>query len=290
MTGTLRRLSVLALLAGGPALAQPRGGVEETTDRPATVDVAASPSLDGPDSEAWGAEFVMRGVGARKTVRWSVSPRYPGMLVRPFPSGAPRFIFAGPPGEYQVTAEVVSRTVGKLTKPLSEYKEGDDFPMVETSASYTKTIVLTGGVPVPPGPGPTPPGPTPPVPPAPVPPAPVPPAPEPNPMPGVQGLHMLVVYESADLSAYPAAQVTSWQSKAVFDYLAAKGASKNWRVWDKDVPNLARAEPKWQAAMARAKGKPLPWVIVSNGASGYEGPAPANVNELLALLKKYGGD
>jgi hypothetical protein len=106
-------------------------------------------------------------------------------------------------------------------------------------------------------------------------------------MPGVTGLHMLVVYESGDVSGYPSSQVQSWQSKAVFDYLRSKGPDRNYRIWDKDV-NAAEDDPKWQAALVRAKGKALPWIIVSNGKTGFEGPAPATAKQLLELLHKYG--
>jgi hypothetical protein len=226
-------------------------------------EAAAPPAITGPDSAAFGIEFGVSGVKASRGSSWSVMPQVPGLVVRPVKSER-KVIVWGPPGEYP--------------------KALDEAPVEEQIV--TKTFTLTGAgpgpgpvppTPIPPGPGP---GPTPPVPP-------VPPVPDPNPMPGVTGLHMLLVAESSKMSEYPSAQVASWQSKAVHDYLASKGAGKNWRIWDKDT-NVADAEPKWQAAMARAKGKPLPWLIISNGTTGYEGPAPADTAALLDLLKRYG--
>lgn len=284
----LRRLTLLALLAGGPALAQdhPRAGVEETTDRPEAVAPAAGPlKINARDLKGYGGHFTVSGTTGGASVEWSLSPHPAGMFFHPFP-GAHAVSLGGPPGTYTLTAQVTVFR-GRILKLPKGWKEGDEVPLEITPDVQRVSLVveLTGGAPVPPGPGPTPPGPTPPVPPG-----PTPPSPDPNPMPGVTGLHMLVVYESGDVSKYPAAQVNSWQSQAVFDYLKAKNALANWRVWDRDVPNLNRAEPKWQAAMARARGKQLPWVIVSNGTTGYEGPAPADTAGLLALLKKYGGD
>jgi hypothetical protein len=116
-----------------------------------------------PGDLAYGAEVRVRGAPAYVSLRWRVSPDLPGLYTRVI-NASRSVVIAGPPGAYTVTAELVSRKVGKLTKPLSEYKEGDDFPVVETVTGYSKVVTLTGGVsPVPPGPGPGPgPGPIPP--------------------------------------------------------------------------------------------------------------------------------
>jgi hypothetical protein len=287
----MRRFAILLLLVALPLTAQDRPVLPD--DAPAV----AGPRINARDLQGYGGYFTVSGTTGGSAVEWSVEPRPKGVLFHQFP-GAHALAFGGPPGTYTLTARVTTFK-GKVTKLPKGWKEGDEVPLEITPdvQSVTATVILTGGepgpgpTPIPPGPTPIPPGPTPvppgptPVPPGPIPP--VPPAPEPNPMPGVTGLHMLVVYETGDLSKYPAAMVNSWQSKAVFDYLAAKGASKNWRVWDQNLDPSGDL-PKWQAAMARVKGKPLPWVIVSNGTSGYEGPAPPDTASLLALLKKYG--
>lgn len=145
------------------------------------------------------------------------------------------------------------------------------------------TCVITVGQPDPPVP-PVPP--TPPTPPTP----PVPPTPPPIPQ---EGLRVLILYESAELSKLPAPQQLVLASQSVRDYLNGKcvvgadGKTREWRMWDKDVD--ASAESKvWQEALARPR-KGVPWIIVSNGKDGFEGPLPASVDETLALLKKYGG-
>ncbi len=129
-----------------------------------------------------------------------------------------------------------------------------------------------------PPPGPTPPGPTP-------------DPPSPAPIPGA-GLRVLLVYEAADLARYPAGQVAALYSQEVRDYLNAKcpkgpGQQPEWRCWDKDVPT-ANESATWQNAMKRPRAS-TPWIIVSNGTAGFEGPLPASVADLLALLRKYGG-
>jgi hypothetical protein len=132
----------------------------------------------------------------------------------------------------------------------------------------------------------------PPVPPGPTPPGPTPPGPGPAPTPAA-GLRVLMVYESADVSALPAAQQAVLYSKSVRDYLRAKcaaepGGWKAFRIYDKDV-DLAAESAEWKALMSRPR-KQVPWVVIADGPKVlYEGALPATVDEALALLKKYGG-
>lgn len=122
-----------------------------------------------------------------------------------------------------------------------------------------------------------------------------PPAPKPKPTDDApikaEGLHVLVVYESADLATYSASLQQSIYSKSVRDYLNATcpkvDGTAQWRMWDKDVDATAESQ-LWQDALKRAKGKQTPWIIVSNGKTGFEGPLPAGAGEMLKLLQKYG--
>lgn len=140
------------------------------------------------------------------------------------------------------------------------------------------TLAVNVGVgPAPPGPpGPNPPG----------------PAPGPAPIP-LAGFRVLMVYESADLSKMPAAQQAVLFSKSIRDYMNSKcpvgpdGKTREWRIYDKDVDLTAEAKT-WRDAMARPRAS-VPWIVISTGTSGYEGPLPANAAEALALLQKYGG-
>lgn len=133
----------------------------------------------------------------------------------------------------------------------------------------------------------------------PIPPKPPEPEPEPVPIPG-QGFRVLFVVESKDLSTNPSPQIQAIYSKQVAEYLNSHtvkdGQQPEWRVFDKDTV-MDAAPQVWKDAMARANGAvdpktkytTLPWLIVTNGKTGYEGPVPANVTELMKKLKEYGG-
>lgn len=119
------------------------------------------------------------------------------------------------------------------------------------------------------------------------------PAPSPAPLPD-KGLHVLMLVDTASPSSLTADQQIALTSGAVRAYLnshcplGADGHTHAWRLWDKSV-DASNDEPVFQEALKRAAGKPTPWIVVSNGTSGYDGALPANADALLALLKKYGG-
>lgn len=145
--------------------------------------------------------------------------------------------------------------------------------------------VVIGDAPVPVPPGPIPPGPIPPDPPKP----PDPPGPRPIPE---AGFHVLIVYESATMASLPKAQAQILaMPKSLRDYLNAKCVKVNqvsaWRAYDKDT--TVTTDSIWKTALARPRAT-LPWIIISNDTAGFEGPLPANLDDTLALLKKYGGD
>lgn len=144
-------------------------------------------------------------------------------------------------------------------------------------------------------PGPKPPGPDP------KPPDPKPPTPSPAPIPD-PGFRVLIIWETGESLTPGHSSVIG--SVAVRGYLDRKCVPRTlngqtwpeYRLWDKDafkdVP-LANETELWQKAHARAVQKSngvRPWLLVSNGTDGFEGPLPATVAETLALLKKYGGE
>jgi hypothetical protein len=144
--------------------------------------------------------------------------------------------------------------------------------------SDPQVCLVTVGPPVPPGPGPGPgPGPDPPTP------APIP----------VAGLRVLAIYDTAALGTMSRAQLGALMDGNVRAYLnghcvpGPDGKTKEWRIWDQSVITDAET-PLWQAAMKRPR-QALPWVIISNGKTGYEGPLPADAASTLLLLQKYGG-
>jgi hypothetical protein len=131
-------------------------------------------------------------------------------------------------------------------------------------------------------PPPVPPGPQPPVPPVPPPgPAPIPEA----------GFRVLVVLPHQ--AKLPREQLDALLSQEVRQYLDSKcvvgpdGKTKEWRIWD-ETTNPGNESALWQAAFKRSR-QGLPWIVISTGQAGYEGPLPANKDDLLQLLKKYGG-
>lgn len=151
-----------------------------------------------------------------------------------------------------------------------------------------KTITIQPRTP----PGPTPPGPTPgPTPPGPTP-GPQPPLP-PAPIPG-EGNRVLIVYETGQV--HPAAQAAIFTSGVLRDYLDAKCAKDAanptgaYRIWDRDVDlSHPSVSPSWKAAMARPRAS-VPWLVISNGRTGWEGPLPADVPQTLAKLKSVLGE
>lgn len=97
-------------------------------------------------------------------------------------------------------------------------------------------------------------------------------------------LRVLVVYETADLSRqkYVSDIIAS---PLIRNYLRDK-ASGGFRFLDQHTQFV---EPdKWSRALERPR-ESLPWAIVANSESAYEGPLPADVSKFLDLLKKYGG-
>jgi hypothetical protein len=138
-------------------------------------------------------------------------------------------------------------------------------------------VVVAGRPPGPNPPGPNPPGPTPPGPD-------VAPIPEP-------GLRVLMVYDSG--VPLTAGQVSVLFGRTVRDLLESKcvvgpgGRTREYRVYDKGA-DLSVAPKVWKDAMARPRAS-LPWIVVSNGKAGYEGPLPATVPEAVALVNKFAG-
>lgn len=153
------------------------------------------------------------------------------------------------------------------------------FELLKVPAGFAERRLLSDFVPtpMPPTPGPTPPTPGP----TPVPDAPIPTA----------GLHVLIVFDSMKAQTYPAAQAGIFTSAPLHQYLdqntPKEGMSHGWRIWPSDTNYDADENAKqWGDAMKRKRDS-LPWIIVSNGKTGFEGPLPGNVDDTMALIKKY---
>ena len=105
----------------------------------------------------------------------------------------------------------------------------------------------------------------------------------------LSGFRVLIVFETGQ--GLPAAQSSILYGKRTRDYLdqhcvkGPNGQTPEYRIYDKDV-SLANESKLWRDAMARPRAS-VPWVLVSNGTTGFEGPLPATVDEFIALCDKY---
>lgn len=144
---------------------------------------------------------------------------------------------------------------------------------------YTIGIMEGGPDPAPdPEPGPTPPTPD--------------PTPDPTPTPAPipeAGFRVLIVYESSEMTKYPIETQVILAGADVREYLrmncVKEGTTPGFRIYDADI-DTTHDSKVWQAAMARPRAQ-IPWLILSNGKTGYEGPLPKTPTEFLDLCKKY---
>lgn len=150
----------------------------------------------------------------------------------------------------------------------------------KTEAEAIRKQLVSGGEPAPPGPTPDPtPDPT--------------PTPSENPFGQVNGLHVLMTYDSAN-TLRPATQNSVLYGKAVREYLSAKcapslgdGDGRAWRIYP-DNTDVSTAPAAFAAAFAKRKDKD--WLLIGNGKAGYSGPLPKTADEALGILKKLGGE
>lgn len=133
------------------------------------------------------------------------------------------------------------------------------------------------------------------------------------------GFRALYLYEKDDLSKYTLPQYSALYDNDALTYLNSKtvtltDGSHEWRKWDKDV-DVTNESKVWQDAVSRAKQKytewetknardvadwnlknpnmlktaraGLPWLMVGDGKTGWEGPIETP-EQALDILKKIG--
>lgn len=188
------------------------------------------------------------------TILWRVVPSQPFTLVG---EEGLKFVVIGTP-PYDVVQVVSSIVDNKVVSDIA-----------------VSQIVLANPTP-PPGPAPTPtPTPTP----TPIDPAPI----------TEDGFRVLIIYESSDMTKYSWEQQAILASQDIRDFLnqncVKEGSTPAYRMFDPDV-DLKNESPIWQKAMARPRTE-IPWVIISNGKTGFEGPLPKTPTAFLELCKKY---
>lgn len=106
-------------------------------------------------------------------------------------------------------------------------------------------------------------------------------------------LQVVIIEETADRGALPASQIDAMLGQSVREYCRthckkSDGKTPDFRLLDDD-DNVAAADKWIQDAFALPRTS-LPWVAVSNGKGGASEALPATSEDLLKLLKKYGGD
>jgi len=249
-------LVLVCLWASVAGMAGPVPCEVRAADPPAAAKATEPPKISGADV-----------VPEHKLVRLAVSDIPPGHFIlwdvypfEPVDVATQRvksqYEFAAPPGVYRVRV--------RAFKPDSE-----------SPLEAWRTVTVQGATPTPgPGPGP---GPTPP--------------PQPAPPIAGEGNRVLIVYETGDV--LPAKQAAILTSGVLRDYLDATTAKDTanpngaYRIWDQNIDlSHPSVSPSWKAAMARPRAS-VPWIVVSDGTSGYEGPLPESVEATLELLKKH---
>tara|TARA_R110000803_G_scaffold114775_2_gene183191 strand:- start:1699 stop:2628 length:930 start_codon:yes stop_codon:yes gene_type:complete len=105
------------------------------------------------------------------------------------------------------------------------------------------------------------------------------------------GLRVMMVVESAELPNLPRQQIEILFSEKVRMYLnqrceLGKDGVPEWRVMDPDTIFPEECDLVWCKALKRDRDS-VPWVVISNGKTGYEGPLPNTSDEFIELVKKY---
>lgn len=186
----------------------------------------------------------------------------------------------------EVEVSDVNRVPYQAKKVTKEYYEIDkpgkwfiDVTAIDFAKSLygRKSTVLEIGVG--PEPAPTPePGPT--------------PTPTPDNVAPIEGdgLRVLIVYESFDAPNLSKGHQEVMNSEKVRTYLTENCAKDEqghaeFRVFDKDIVFNDKSS-KWAKAISRPRSS-LPWLLISNGKTGYEGPLPEHVEEMVLLVDSF---
>lgn len=165
--------------------------------------------------------------------------------------------FVAPPGQYKIKLRTIKGKAVQTARATVTIGDGDPTPG-----------------PQPPGPGPQPPPPSPAAPIA------------------APGFRVLIVYQ--DQMPLPLAQHSVIYGQAMRNYLNAKcprepSGQASYRIWDADL-DVSQSPKHYQDAYNRVRLRQLPYLVVSNGTTGWEGPLPASEAETLAILKHFGGE
>lgn len=106
--------------------------------------------------------------------------------------------------------------------------------------------------------------------------------PKPEP-PGPAGKLMVLIVEETDArGTLPAGQIPIFGAKEIREFAKTAG---ELRILDKDQ-DISGAEAWIQTAFKEPR-QSLPWIVLSNGRTGYSGPLPASVADTMTLLRRF---
>lgn len=206
-----------------------------------------------------------------------------------------RWLVFGPNGAVACKAHrlYTADAAGKLTESGSqcdfEVDVAGRYTVVQIPADDNADLVqvsvrLGGLTPEPPGPNPpTPPGPEPPVPPQP-----------PAPSWKVAGFSVVIFEEASQRAALTPGQQETLFGKTVSEYLnrkcvlGADGKTPQWRIFDQHS-SLALESSVFSEA-GKLRGPTVPWIVIGNATASESVALPGTLPEIMALLKKYGGE
>lgn len=198
------------------------------------------------------AQFVEVEAVCRRVVSGTIAETYADILtLKDTQECAHRYAFTGAPGPWSVTVRLFDPQAGIKTE---------------------RAMVTIGQLPKPPPVDPV----------DPVDPDPTDPD-NPPPIPAA-GLHVLIVEETADRGKLPAEQAAIFTSQVLADELR-KLCPDRWRILDDDTPT-SNLPDVWKSALALQRDR-LPWLVVSNGNTGYSGPLPGSVDEVLQIVRSH---
>lgn len=102
------------------------------------------------------------------------------------------------------------------------------------------------------------------------------------------GFRVMFVWETSSVTPAQANIINSTTMRTYLNGKCAKGIdgkTPEYRMFDKDVTMSGETE-LWKKAMGRPRTT-IPWILISNGKTGFEGPLPATLDETMTLIKKY---
>lgn len=109
-----------------------------------------------------------------------------------------------------------------------------------------------------------------------------------------EGLHVLIVEQSSVRKDLPAGQKEIITSATFADWLnsncpADATGTKGWRILEPTDGDKLTYEDQWLKDAMAVDRASVPWVVASNGHTGFSGPLPLTAAELLDKLKPLGG-